>query len=513
MPSPAIVGGLAAALVLLIVVAVLLSGGPKVPTAAELLLMTPTEIQGIAPKTLAKVPFADLAALGVSQKNALLQPQVAALKDPQVDALILALTPQQCGWLTKTQVEGIEVADVDDILKDGVLALLPWLLPDQKKAITDANVALLGAALVPYLEQLKDTQIQALENSVILGLVDDKLRTVAPKLKQAQIEALDSRQIGVIADLMTETQVGFVDPGKIEALDATKVSAIAGKLSVRQVGFISNSVLTVLANDKLYLIATKLSDAQIMANGGVMEKFADLLTEPKLQLVNPLVIANLTVPKLVSVASMLIEGQIKALTATKIELIAGKLSQAQVGFLDPGVVGGLGVDTLALLASKLNRMNQIQAISADKVNGLIGNLSDTQIAWLEPVQLTKLDIYKFRDVFSKLNNEQVLGSLVIGTQGNNYEDGNWNRIQWFTESQVRLLNASKRGTTPKDVFISLFSFSFLREGANEAKVAWIDDTMFDSAICTYVREDRPDLFDDFVQAAYTTRCQGLGFWS
>ena len=35
MPSPAIVGGLAAALVLLIVVAVLLSG-PKVPTAAEL---------------------------------------------------------------------------------------------------------------------------------------------------------------------------------------------------------------------------------------------------------------------------------------------------------------------------------------------------------------------------------------------------------------------------------------------------------------------------------------------
>ena len=112
MPSPAIVGGLAAALVLLIVVAVLLSGGPKVPTAAELLLMTPTEIQGIAPKTLAKVPFADLAALGVSQKNALLQPQVAALKDPQVDALILALTPQQCGWLTKTQVEGIVASSV-----------------------------------------------------------------------------------------------------------------------------------------------------------------------------------------------------------------------------------------------------------------------------------------------------------------------------------------------------------------------------------------------------------------
>ncbi len=55
MPSPMLIGGLVGALVLLVVLAVVLSGGAKVPTAAELLAMTPAEIAKVAPKTLAEL--------------------------------------------------------------------------------------------------------------------------------------------------------------------------------------------------------------------------------------------------------------------------------------------------------------------------------------------------------------------------------------------------------------------------------------------------------------------------
>ena len=186
MPSPVVIGA-AVAVLIVIVLVVVFSSGPKVPSAAELAAMDATAIAAIAPNVLKKIAAADLAALSETQKGALIEKQVAALTTAQVDALVLTFTPQQWNFLTRKQLEGI-----------------------------------------------LETQIQALPNSVVTALLDEKLRAVAPKLKQAQIEALDATKVDVIADLMTETQVGFVSNSTLAALGREGFRGIASKLSVEK---------------------------------------------------------------------------------------------------------------------------------------------------------------------------------------------------------------------------------------------------------------------------------------